>query len=282
MCSLLFLLLTCGEPHPTLAPDDGETIPVDATLYLFQPTWLEPAWIAVLGDDGQPIAHMLEPIGDHRDTYYPAYRARLYVPDKVREVRVRSSDGVTHRYPVDRQWRVPRAGAVVLGESIRIRGDEECTPTDAMLFSPSEDAPAYRIEWAATRDDFRHRRINRAVVPRSYVSYVSSARAKPAARLAIGRVPCGGVIGTHLPRTTAPIYVSVVALYADGSESPASLEPTPLPDPSDWVPSFRRVAFVADICGERPGLLNRLLTFVLFPFAVGYIVTRTFLAPLAG
>jgi len=80
--------------------------------------------------------------------------------------------------------------------------------------APSVEAPAYRLEWALSAADYRRGQRKHLVLP--------GARAGTETSVKLGHLDC---VGWTFPWEGPDVFVGLVALHADGSETLAAAEP---------------------------------------------------------
>jgi hypothetical protein len=223
-----------------------------------------------------------------------AWSARVSVPEGVNEIEVKWGS-VRRRYLVDRKWRRPYPGEVDLEDARHEHTTWPCSFTDAVFATPSVDAPAYRVEWAADEASFAIGLRHVMIVPRSKWDHFDSQRLPRPASIAIGHLSCAGWYG-HLPKTTGSVFVGVTALFADGGETPAPRELIEVKLTEPVGKSFTRRNQIGPTPPALPGRIvnyayyysfepepdkrpfwEQLVHFVFLPFAAGYLAVAWFL-----
>ncbi len=252
---------TCRRMGAAVAPRDGESVPVDPTLYAFVPTWdvthgLGDIRVAVEGVDAPFESSVVS-----ASSTMTAFRVRV-TTGTAQSVSLFVGDEVRATYAVDPGWSRPASA----GRPVRVRSVHVATDygvkekrrwawgdDHALMFAVSQ-APAYVVEYAMSDIAYGAGDIHATAAPRHVDDYragpgcappdgdgligfgdvghlerVKEVEPKPCPR---GYYCCGGVMvaPARVPTETGwigdpPRYVCVRGLYPDGSMSPRCSTP---------------------------------------------------------
>ena len=223
----------CAMARVAAAPHDGATLPPDPVIHLFVPTFHggEEARLRVTVD-GREVAPTVTRVGQS-----PAFETlRIEVPTGAAARRLTVSHAARHEhelsYRIDRRARRPAGTSrppVTLRSARREIDHWTCSYTDAWQLALSP-APAYRVEWAVSREAFDRGEQTTTVFPGHSNQFW---RADPDGRegqVGLGHLSCFDhtIPAQALER---PLWIKITALHPDGTESRPWPEPRLLGDP---------------------------------------------------
>ncbi len=224
----------CAAPSPFVSPEAGTSIPPGATLFVFLPSWRGEGAVDVRTPEGKPVVHTRTALSKS-----PAFAVeRLVLGAGVRgEVVVTLADrqGAEPRRLAGYRVGEPASCAAEKPVTIRKVEDEShawtCSYQQTVNLTPSVVAPAYRVRYARSEADLRAGKVESVVVPyrmERFFHWKDERWEAPAAgQVELGHVNC---TGKTIEWTDGPLWVSVSALYVDGTEDPAG-EPVRLEPP---------------------------------------------------
>jgi hypothetical protein len=97
-----------------------------------------------------------------------------------------------------------------------------CSHQEAQILTPSVAAPAYRVIYATSDEDYRAGRVDSIVLPGSIRRFYGDRRPgdEGSLRLPLGYVSCFGETLAWPTRegTRVPLYVGIIPLFSDGSQ----------------------------------------------------------------
>ena len=132
---------------------------------------------------------------------------------------------LTADYQIDKGWKRPVAGPTEIEKVEESSYVWTCSYEQLRRLILPKLAPAFRVEWATTRDDYLGGKRRAVVVP-------GDATDAGRSNVALGYVDCEGAT---FEWGTSPIYAGVAALYEDGSEDPVGRQPVLIQPPSTAV-----------------------------------------------
>jgi len=214
----------CMAPRAFLSPGSGTVLPPNPVLYLFVPGRVSNTPPAVdLAVDGSAVASQVESVGSVRA--FATYRVTIAreTPGTL-DVKVTLADAFASvleaRYTIGEAAPAASASARGTGQPRHRSSSFVCSHHDTWDVPLGVDAPAYRVEWAYSREGYDTGPRVSAVFPRSLGSFFESSEGEPL--LQLGAVSCFGTT-FHWPLT--PIRLGIWALRADGTEVPLTSDP---------------------------------------------------------
>lgn len=212
-------------PRSSLAPGADSVLPPGPVLHLF--SWRAASTPLVrIEAYGRDVAFEREVVSETRDVL----SERISIPVGRGDLTV-FVDGEAHHYRIDPHWSRGPARTVNVTRAEHDVWSWTCSHTDAFYLWPSVDAPAYRVEWARTADDYRQGRRQSLVVPHDPAVFFADPDAT--ALIGLGFLSC---LGETFDPAELPVYVGVTALHPDGSEDDASPEPAVIGPAGAFVP----------------------------------------------
>jgi hypothetical protein len=225
----------CAVVDFVLAEDPSEQLPPDPVIHLFVYSGQahdERTPLRVLSNEGHPLAVELKRVdvaaGGGR-TPVAVYQARLRTGSaRAFVVYLRGERPV--EFKIDPRWRGV-AGAPVQITQIGVSTGAVCPQELTRDLGLSVKAAAYIVEWAKSEDDYRSGKRQRRWLPfqlplaESFgVIDEEAAPVQPAGRLQLGEPACLG--RNFVWPSGRPVYVGVVAILPDGSQTPLPQQPT--------------------------------------------------------
>ncbi|MFN7131758.1 MAG: hypothetical protein ACK4N5_06730 [Myxococcales bacterium] len=229
----------CASRSSWLAPGSGTALPKKPSLYLFVPKGgeypLPASQLPLTLSDAKTrklVVHRVTALDGQPS--FDAYRIDI-LDSGAFTLHVRLSFGEWDE--LQATYEVGRAEAKRDPGAVRILSTSEsayrwtCSWHATRNLHVSTSAPAFRVEFASSAEAY-------ASGPRGKVT-VDASRGN---ELQLGHVNCGGFT---FPWGDEPLYLGVVALFSDGSESPLPREPTrvepapPRPERSTAPPRSR-------------------------------------------
>jgi hypothetical protein len=213
----------CAAPHPVLAPDGG-ALPPNPIVYLFSPMpeRLKPR---VIARDAAQRPLPLKMTLASQTAAFAVYKLELAVASGSVDVELGYPEwtpATTHTaYTVE-------PAAARAHEAPHVEGPHAHSYTWTCSYQKSQDleltsqAPVYRVEWAESEQDVRRGLTRKSLMPSRLERFFWDPRQPPLARegrIELGYVSC---LGGTFDWGATPIWVSVVALFPDGSETPAA------------------------------------------------------------
>lgn len=204
------------------AAPDGGMVPRDPVLHLFVPAKTE---FEVRDESGRVIAVEATHLSS-TNLYGEAYRLSVK-SGGARELRVRGQGFLERVFTITE---TAPAHAVATHASIT-RVSIVAHPTyprfRVFRLHLTPAAPAYRVEWAPSSDDLAAGNGKSIVLPARVENGDGT--------FVLGSMPCGSTFDWEW----VPVWVKVVALHADGRETPA--DAPILMDPAELAPPRRQV-----------------------------------------
>lgn len=225
----------CAGPSIAFAPADGSHVEPGVT-WVFIPGYLGDKTVEItVRSDGETLPATITQVS--RNETFTTYRVAVdgtpgagslerlrYTVDAEVQYDDWKSRGSasyqtgTHQTPDHDVATPPAAEPVLLLDPSYHHSQWSCSYTDKVTATPSQHAPAYRIEWARSEDAYRRGIRSTVVVPWSMkVFWLSSERINaepPGAELQLGHVSCFGetIPAEALART---VYLGIVPLRGD-------------------------------------------------------------------
>lgn len=226
----------CAYPGAFVVPEADE-LPPDPTLHLFF--------------HGSARVTPEVAIHDQAGRQVPFEVVALEGAMELQALRitVRTGDASSITVALDASW--PPEGRnksyrIVDAESLapreRLRLDEvadssyewSCSYEEARILKIASLAPVHRVEWSRSEADFREGRRAALLFPlnlrKQAFRWSGDERVRETAAIPLGYVNC---FGPTLDWDDGPIWVGVVGVYPDGSETPMSL-PVRVEPPRKW------------------------------------------------
>lgn len=242
--ALLFVLLApsaaqakCAAPRPIFSPPPGTALPPKATLWFFVPRSLHDPKLSVKDEQGRALIFSATPLPEQSPPAFLVIEVRV-------DARAQAERDAAKRIIIEHAvpWQEKRARVeYALGapeppraSGVEIVGQGEthhrwtCSHQSTIDLALSVDAPAYRVEWAETAEDWANGRHRSVILPPDLARFFGQAGGS---RLQLGYVNC---MGATLEWKTPQIWVGVSALMSDGTQTPLARAPARLerPDPS--------------------------------------------------
>jgi hypothetical protein len=231
---------SCMSPQPFLAPGDGATLPADPMIFLFVPEGLYGDARVTMAIDvaraGSAVAHQVEQVS--RNPAFTTYRISLAtrapgdlqvaVDFQLGSAPLRS---YAARYRVAEEVPAAKPREPGLARPEYESSSWTCSYQSTWNLKPSVDAPAYRVEWAATAEAYAVGQRSFVVLP-GHVGRFWREDHRPLGppQLELGHLNC---MDMTLAWPGDRVWVGVWALSADGGEVPLTDEPIPLAKPRE-------------------------------------------------
>jgi len=226
----------CALPAAVVVPPDGATLPPNPVLFVFVPDHF-----GIRPSDTLPltIVDRSRAKVSFRVTRFgavPAFAA--YRVDLSARAGTRITVGLRHRlypditiartYSVTDAWKRPPRGTTTVTKVAHASSKWTCSYQSSSNLTPSRLAPAYRVEWALSPEDWRRGARGKLVLPYASLEFWEEKKASQAALLELGHLDC---LGFTFEWKGKPIYVGIAALHPDGSEDPPAAEPVRVSPP---------------------------------------------------
>ena len=231
-------LASCMSPQPFLAPASGATLPADPVVFLFVPEGLYGSPQVTMAIDvasaGSAVTHQVEQVS--HNPAFTTYRIGLAARE-TKDLKIavtfdlgghplRSYEG---RYRVAASLPEPVRTARRLAPPAYEHSSWTCSYQSTWNLETSVDAPAYRIEWAQSLEDYQAGQRSSVVLPGHVRRFWTEDRRPPGRpKVELGHLDC---MDHTLVWPGPRIWVGVWALLPDGSEVPLTDEPIPLSKP---------------------------------------------------
>jgi hypothetical protein len=226
-------LAKCAAPSEFLVPSEGD-LPSNPALHLFLPFWKKDAPdLTVKDQDGNPLQYEIKAV-----TSSPAFDVlRIDVVSAGASSISLSFERGAGRHLPERTFRIDPRYASAPRSAARIESVTEssyqwtCSREELQQLQIDTAAPLYRVEWAASESDFRAGNRKSVLLPHRLQDLAFNWNENPVpatALLALGQINC---TGSTFDWTQGPVWVAVVAMYPDGSETPLG-EPALVKPPS--------------------------------------------------
>ena len=224
----------CQRPLSAVVPAGGASLPPNPVLYLFTPGSGRASDLRVSDADDRPVSFTMRrlPGPDAFQVHLVRVKAKAGTRLIVRPSRL-DYDRVS-RYLVADTWRRPSKARVTIDRVQTHSLPETCRGYVTRDLVVRRLAPAYRVEWAASAEDYRAGERRSLVLPFSLLELgPATKRQTRFALLELGDPHC---LGQTFVWGRQPVFVGVAALHADGSEDPPPEQPTRVTPP----PKHRR------------------------------------------
>jgi hypothetical protein len=211
----------CASPRAAVAPHEGAVVPPDPVVYVFVPSWAAEKAAITARSGGEALAYSSKVVSESE-----AFTTlRIAVETDGHDEFELTHDGsygatTTSRFRVSEDWARPKRRAVRVRAGEYVVDEWTCSHTDAHFLTVT-DAPAYRVEWATSRDAFANGKAKAIVMPHHVDDFWlwGDQRAKTGAgRIGLGHLNCFGESAAS-GRGYRSRFVRVKGLYPDGSAS---------------------------------------------------------------
>lgn len=216
---------SCASPRPFFAPTDGSILPANPVVFLFVPGFLQGDEIEIeldVANAGRSTSSWSDVVSE--SPAFRTYRIEIAAPAGS-ELRVQASFRINELplYAIESRYRVADVEPPDAGPAIPMKRPQyehsswTCSYQSTWNLTPQVDAPAYRVEWAPTKDAYQARARETIVVPGRMNGFWRPypGRSEGPALVQLGHLDC---MDHTMVWPGAHIWVGVWALLPDGSE----------------------------------------------------------------
>lgn len=221
----------CMAARSFISPATGSRVPADPVLFAFVP-WDRPVPGVEVTAGGEEVEAKIT----HLSTTptFKSYRIDVdrHQPGDIHvkvSLVVQDSEAVYTEatYTIDPAWKKTSKASEVKAKMLGKEVDAwTCSHNMTYNLEPSVQAPAYRVQWATTVEDYEAGKRQSAVFPFTLQGFFDEKLEHVFTVIKLGHANC---LSDTFKWPDALVYVGLAALHEDGTETPASKTPTEVP-----------------------------------------------------
>lgn len=221
----------CLASRPFITPVSGTKLPPNPVLYVFTRSHDNAPQASV--ESADPNAGVKVELVSGNDTF-EAYKlsvkqeveGALKIVVDFKSSHETGTASIAPNYVIDRAWKRPGDKSVRIDSLTKEMRSWQCSHNQTYNLRPSVSAMAYRVEWATTPTDFAAGNRESGVFPYSLEPFFQPQGGPFEAVIKLGHANC---LSNTFRWPAAIVYVGLVALHPDGSETPNNEVPAAVP-----------------------------------------------------